>query len=75
MNGPVPELSTVWGSVEVGFCEVLQHKPLAVTVYPPSLVMLPPPSAVVWVMLPMDEVVTVGEPSGQLLVEKVSCSP
>ncbi len=57
---PVPELSVVWLPLAVGFCDVLQHTPLAVTAEPPSLVTLPPLVAVVEVMLLAEVVVTVG---------------
>ena len=46
----------------VGFAEVLQQMPRAVTAAPPSAVTLPPPVAVVWVMAVMAVVVTVGKP-------------
>ncbi len=44
----------------VGEEDVLQQTPLAVTVAPPSEVTFPPPVAVVWVMLVIELVVTVG---------------
>jgi hypothetical protein len=58
MPDPVP--SVVWLSAVVGFAEVLQHTPLAVTPAPPSDVTLPPESAVVEVMPEIAVVVTVG---------------
>ena len=57
---PVPELSEVWLLFKVGFCEVLQQTPRAVTESPPSLVTLPPLVAVVEVMPLAEVVVTVG---------------
>ena len=44
----------------VGFGEVLQHTPRAVTMAPPSDVTLPPQVADVWVMSETINVVTVG---------------
>ena len=44
----------------VGLWLVLQQMPRSVTVAPPSLVTLPLPVAVVWVMFVTWEVVTVG---------------
>ena len=57
---PIPLLSVVWFPLTVGFCEVLQHTPLAVTAERPSLVTLPPTVAVVEVMPLAAVVVTVG---------------
>ena len=57
---PVPLPLLVWLLLNVGFCEVLQQTPLAVTAEPPSLVTLPPLVAVVEVMLLAEVVVTVG---------------
>ena len=57
---PVPEPSAVWLPLIVGFCEVLQHTPRAVTAAPPVLVTLPPLVAVVLVILLAAVVVTVG---------------
>ena len=44
---PVVPASMVFELAMVGFCEVLQHTPLAEIVLPPSLVILPPLVAVV----------------------------
>ena len=44
---PVPVPSTVFESLTLGCCAVLQHIPLAVTFDPPSLETYPPPEAVV----------------------------
>jgi len=60
VNVPVPVPSVVWLPVVVGFVEVLQHTPRAVTVAPPSEVTLPPLVAVVWVISLAAVVVTVG---------------
>ena len=58
---PVPLPSVVWLPFTVGFCEVLQHTPRAVTVASPSDVTLPPQAAVVEVTLfTVVLVVTVG---------------
>ena len=57
---PVPLPSVVWLSAVVGFCEVLQHTPRAVTVAPPSEVTLPPQVAEVSVTLLTATVVTEG---------------
>ena len=58
---PVPMPSVVWLSLTVGFCEVLQHTPQAVTGSPPlPTVALPPAVAVVADMLETSLVVTVG---------------
>ena len=57
---PVPEPSRVLLLVMVGVLVVLQQTPRSVTVALPSLVTLPPPEAVVWVMLVIAEVVTTG---------------
>ena len=59
-NTPIPTPSIVWLLVVVGFDEVLQHTPLAVTVDPPSDVTFPPLLAVVCVVLVTAVVVTVG---------------
>jgi len=55
----VPSVVLVLNEV-VGFADVLQHTPRAVTVALPSDVTLPPPLAVVWVILVIELVVTVG---------------
>ena len=60
MNLPVPVPSVVWLPFTVGFCEVLQHTPLAVTLAPPSEDILPPQVAEMVVMLLTVLVVTVG---------------
>ena len=57
---PVPEPLVVWLPLTVGFCEVLQHTPRAVTAELPALVTLPPLVAVVLVILLAAVVVTVG---------------
>ena len=56
---PVPEPSEVWLLLKVGFCEVLQQTPRAVTGEPPSLVTLPPVVAELSVMPLAVVVVTV----------------
>ena len=57
---PVPVPSEVLLSLMVGFWEVLQQTPLAVTSAPPSEVTFPPLEAVVMVMEETAVVVTVG---------------
>jgi hypothetical protein len=57
---PVPVPSDVWGSEIVGFIEILQHTPLAVTGEPPSLVTFPPEVADISVMMETAAVVTTG---------------
>ncbi|MBA7583333.1 hypothetical protein ES708_25275 [subsurface metagenome] len=57
---PVPVPSLVLLSAVIGFCEVLQHTPRAVTDVPPLSVMLPPLCAKFSVMSLIDAVVTVG---------------
>jgi len=56
---PVPSLVLAVNAV-VGFADVLQHTPRAVTVAPPSAVTLPPLVAVVCAMEEAAVVVTVG---------------
>lgn len=58
---PVPVPFIVLLLLIVGFCEVLQHTPRAVTVAPPLEVTLPPQVAVVQAMSPTAFVVTVGK--------------
>ena len=69
---PVPVPSEVWLSLVVGFSDVLQQTPLAVTDAPPSDVTFPPPVAVVEVMEDGVVVVTVGL---VLLVANVTSLP
>ncbi len=68
---PVPLPLEVWLSLVVGFCEVLQHIPRAVTETPPVAVTLPPQEAEVEVMFLTVLVVTVGI----FKVVKLRCSP
>ena len=68
---PVPVPSDVWGSEIVGFIEILQHTPLAITGEPPSLVTFPPELAVETVTLDIADVVT----TGKFMVEKVTWFP
>jgi len=58
----VPEPSAVLLFAVVGFAEVLQQTPRAVTAAPPSAVILPPLCAVVPVMEVTAVVVKVGKP-------------
>lgn len=60
-NEPMPEPSLVFESATVGFSEVLQHTPRAVTEDPPSEVILPPEDAVVEVRPEMAVVVIAGK--------------
>ena len=69
---PMPLPSVVWLQLTVGFCEVLQHTPRAVTVAPPVAVTLPPQVAEVAMILLTMLVVTVGE---VVEVMKVRCTP
>ena len=57
---PVPIPSVVWLLATVGFADVLQQTPRAVTAPPPSDVTLPPPAAVAAVTDDGTVVVTVG---------------
>ena len=57
---PVPVPSVVLLAEVVGFDDVLQHTPRAVTVAPPSLVTLPPELAEVAAIRDTAVVVTVG---------------
>ena len=50
VNDPIPVPSEVLLSEMVGFPEIFQHTPLAVTFALPSVVTFPPPVAVVWVI-------------------------
>lgn len=68
MPGPSPVCSTLM----VGFCEVLQHTPLAITVLPPLLVTSPPLLADVLVIEVGGMVVTTGTIAP---VVKLSSSP
>lgn len=65
VNGPAPVPSVVQLSLVVGFAEIAQHTPRAVTVVLPSEATLPPPVAVVAVVAVMEFVVTAmgGTPS------------
>ena len=69
---PVPLPSVVWLSAVVGFCEVLQHTPRAVTVAPPSEVTLPPQVAEVSVTLLTAAVVTEGTCAEAVVVKLTS---
>ena len=69
---PVPLPLVVWLLLTVGFCEVLQHTPRAVTVAPPSEVTFPPHVADVAVILLTVLVVNVGATAR---VVKTLCSP
>ena len=69
VNVPVPVPSVVWSSDIVGFCEVLQHTPLAVTVAPPLFVTFPPQVAVLDAMLLTVEVVTDGNVNSNVVNE------
>jgi hypothetical protein len=60
VNTPVPAPLLVVSSAVVGFADVLQQTPRAVTESPPSSVTLPPPDAVVEVIEVIVAVVTVG---------------
>ena len=70
-KAPVPVPSVVLLLAMVGFWEVDQHTPLAVTVAPPSLVTLPPEEAVVEEEALVAAVVTVGGEAGQAGVVKL----
>ena len=64
-------LSEVWLSAVVGFADVLQQTPLAVTATPPSSVTFPPLEAEVWVMAEGVVVVTVGSIAGVIKVRSL----
>ena len=66
MPVPVPSIVFVFNEI-VGFAVVLQHKPLAVMVAPPSDDMFPPLVAVVFKMLLIEVVETVGIAIGNVL--------
>ena len=66
---PLPLLVMV-GRAMVGPGDVLQQTPLTVTEYPPAPVTFPPLVALVGVMEPTDEVVTVGAASLTQRTEK-----
>jgi hypothetical protein len=59
-NAPVPVPSVVWLPLITGFVVVLQQTPRAVTVEPPSELILPPLAAVVLVIDVGAVVVSVG---------------
>ena len=69
---PMPLPSVVWLPLIVGFADVLQQIPRAVTAAPPVEVTLPPPVAVVAVILVTEAVVMVGKVAD---VVKLFCSP
>ena len=71
-NDPAPVPSVVLVFAIVGFEEVDQQTPRAVILAPPSLVIVPPEEAVVWVMAEMAVVVTVSIPG---LVVKLTAFP
>ena len=64
VNAPVSVPSVVLLFVIVGFADVLQQTPLAVTDAPPSLVMFPPLVAAVCVIEDTAVVVSVGTVAG-----------
>ena len=68
---PAPVPSFVCESAIVGFCEVLQQIPRAVTLAPPSLVTLPPQLAVLEVIAEIVAVVSLGKAR----VVKLTCTP
>jgi hypothetical protein len=61
---PVPVPFVVLLLAVVGFCDLLQHTPLAVIGPPPSEEMLPPEIAVVEVIEPAEVVVRVAKRTG-----------
>ena len=67
MKLPVPLPFVVQELAVVGFCEVLQHTPRAVTEAPPSPVTFPPLRADDVAILLMEDVVTVGNDTVHLL--------
>jgi hypothetical protein len=64
---PVPVLSEVLKLLTVGIVVVAQQIPLAVTDAPPSEVMLPPETAVVWVIDVIEAVVSTGNPTATVV--------
>ena len=74
VNAPVPVPSVVFEFEVVGFSDVLQQTPRAVTEAPPSEVTSPEQVAAVVVILVTSPVVTVGAVCSAFVV-KVFCSP
>ena len=72
---PVPVPFTVKSSARVGFWEVLQHTPLAVTGNPLSEVTFPPLEADVDVMPEADTVVTEGSVGITILLRQRTLKP
>ena len=74
-NVPVPVPLIVLLLAVVGFCVVLQHIPLAVTLPPPSLVTLPPLVAAVLVIYVTIVVVIIANvaPDHAGILEVVNC--
>jgi hypothetical protein len=68
VNDPVPVPSDVLLLAVVGFCDTAQHTPLAVTSAPPSLLTVPPDTALVCV-IPETFVVLTSGISGFFLQE------
>ena len=68
---PVPVPSVVVSSATVGVGLVLQHTPRAVTVAPPSDVMVPPLCAVVCDIALTSAVVKTGETTGGCMIDTV----
>ena len=62
VKGPVPSPFVVLELLVVGFLLVLQQTPLSVTSRPPSLLMLPPETALTWVIPVAFAVVSTGTP-------------
>ena len=72
---PVPLPSVVLELLVVGFDEVFQQTPLAVTVAPPSDVTLPPQTALVEVIEDTELVVIVGVTGEVVFVVKLTFDP
>jgi hypothetical protein len=60
VNVPIPVPSEVLQFETVGFPEVFQHTPLAITSAPSSQVTIPPDIAFVWVIAEITDVDTTG---------------
>ncbi len=71
-NPPTPVPLLVLLFAVVGFGEVLQHTPLAVTVAPPALFTVPPLVAEVAVIFEIAVVVTVGIVAFAIVVKEIS---
>jgi hypothetical protein len=72
INSPMPLPSVVQLSEIVGFPEVFQHTPWAVTIAPPLSVTFPPHSAELSVIFESESVASVGKDASFVVNETVS---